>query len=127
MFKNKTQEQFDYEFKFELSLQRRFIESEKVRKNYKDRVAVIIERSTVESSLPVLEQTKFLIPIDYTYGQFQAFLRKKLSLEKKDSLFIYFSTNKLQSHNKLMGQVYEQCKDEDGFLYCKYAGIEIYG
>lgn len=26
-----------------------------------------------------------------------------------------------------MSQIYEECKDEDGFLYCKYASYEVYG
>ncbi len=27
----------------------------------------------------------------------------------------------------MMSQIYEECKDQDGFLYCKYASYEVYG
>lgn len=26
-----------------------------------------------------------------------------------------------------MSLIYDECKDEDGFLYCKYASYEVYG
>ena len=50
-----------------------------------------------------------------------------MSLEKEQALTIFFSNNKLQQNEKLMSQVYEECKDQDGFLYCKYASYEVYG
>jgi hypothetical protein len=48
-------------------------------------------------------------------------------LEKDQALTIFFSNNKLQQNEKMMSQIYEECKDEDGFLYCKYASYEVYG
>ena len=48
-------------------------------------------------------------------------------LEKDQALTIFFSNNKLQQNEKMMSQIYEECKDEDGFLYCKHAGCEVYG
>jgi GABA(A) receptor-associated protein len=54
-------------------------------------------------------------------------IRKRLTLEKDQALNIFFSNNKLQHNDKNMLQIYEECKDEDGFLYCKYASYEVYG
>ena len=65
--------------------------------------------------------------MDFTFQQFMQVIRKRLQLNKNTSLYIFFSKNKLQQNEKLMSQVYEENKDEDGFLYCKYASQEIYG
>jgi GABA(A) receptor-associated protein len=54
-------------------------------------------------------------------------IRKRLVLEKDQALTIFFANNKLQQNEKLMSQIYEECKDQDGFLYCKYANYEVYG
>ena len=70
---------------------------------------------------------RYLIPFDFTFHQFLQVIRKRLVLEKDQALTIFFSNNKLQQNEKLMSQIYEECKDEDGFLYCKYASYEVYG
>ena len=54
-------------------------------------------------------------------------IRKRLALPKSTSLYIFFSNNKLQQNEKVMKQIYEENRDEDGFLYCKYASHEVYG
>ncbi len=40
---------------------------------------------------------------------------------------MFFANNKLQQNEKLMSQVFQECRDPDGFLYCKYASYEVYG
>ena len=54
-------------------------------------------------------------------------IRKRLQLEKGQALTIFFSNNRLQQNEKLMSKIFEECKDEDGFLYCKYASYEVFG
>jgi hypothetical protein len=56
-----------------------------------------------------------------------AVIRKRLSLEKEQALSVFFANNKLQQNEKLMSQVFQECRDPDGFLYCKYASYEVYG
>ena len=70
---------------------------------------------------------RYLIPYDFTFQQFSQVIRKRLILEKEDALNIFFSNNKLQQKEKVMALIYDECKDEDGFLYCKYASYEVYG
>ena len=50
-----------------------------------------------------------------------------MELSKKEALFIFFSNNKIQKGEKKMSQVFEECKDADGFLYCKYASYNVLG
>lgn len=68
-----------------------------------------------------------MIPFDFTFQQFAQVIRKRLTLEKEEALNIFFSNNKLQQKEKLMIKIYEESKDADGFLYCKYASYEVYG
>lgn len=70
---------------------------------------------------------RYLIPFDFTFQQFLQVIRKRLTLEKDQALTIFFANNKLQQNEKVMSLIYDECKDEDGFLYCKYASYEVYG
>ena len=84
--------------------------------------------STNRSKGPFESQNfRYLIPFDFTFQQFMQVIRKRLVLEKDQALTIFFQNNKLQQNEKLMSQIFQDCKDEDGFLYCKYASYEVYG
>lgn len=80
--------------------ERRKQESCKLLEKYPDRIPVLIERSNVETDLTALQQTKFLIPVDFTFQQLQQVIRKRLTLDKTKSLYIYFSKNRLVQNGK---------------------------
>ncbi|CDW88108.1 gamma-aminobutyric acid receptor-associated 2 [Stylonychia lemnae] len=124
---SKTRDDFNFQFKDEIAFERRAIESEKIRLKYDGRIPVIIEKSSTDQVLCDLEQTKFLIPGDFTFQQFQMVIRKRLQLPKTHSLYIFFHNNKLHANEKSLSQIYSECKDHDGFLYCKYASENFTG
>ncbi len=80
-----------------------------------------------------------MIPIEFTFRQFQTVIRKKLSLPKTAAFYIFFSNNKLYANGKLftqksiinleksIKQIYEEARDQDGFLYCKYSSENFTG
>ncbi len=68
-----------------------------------------------------------MIPTEFQFQQFLQIIRDKMDLDKNTALFIFFKNNRIQQSSKLMNKVYEECKDEDGFLYCKYTSIDTFG
>eukprot|EP00347_Sterkiella_histriomuscorum_P006782 403351453 len=118
---------FNFNFKNEITYERRMIESQKILDKYQGRIPVIIEKASGEHNLTDLEQTKFLIPSDFSFQQFQLIIRKRLALPKTHSLYIFFQNNKLHANEKSVSQIYHECKDVDGFLYCKYASENFSG
>jgi len=114
-------------FKKENSLEKRKELSGKIRAAHPDRVPVIVERHPSSTLLPEIPKRKFLAPGDITVGQFVVEIRKHIKLRPEEAIFWFVNGKALALGGTLMSQVYEQHKDEDGFLYVVYAGQDFFG
>jgi GABA(A) receptor-associated protein len=104
---------------------KRASESARIRGKYNDRVPVIVERAE-KSDIPVLDKKKYLVPADLTVGQFVYVIRKRIKLSAEKAIFI-FVNNTLPPTAALMSAIYEEHKDEDGFLYVTFSGENTFG
>jgi hypothetical protein len=59
-------------------------------------------------------------------GQFVYVIRKRIKLEPEKAIFIYVD-EVLPPTAALMSAIYEEYKDEDGFLYVTYSGENVSG
>jgi GABA(A) receptor-associated protein len=66
------------------------------------------------------------VPADLTVGQFVYVIRKRIKLSPEKAIFI-FVKNVLPPTAALMSSVYEDHRDEDGFLYVTYSGENTFG
>ena len=105
--------------------EQRSFESNRIRVKYPDRIPVIVEKSP-KSDVPDLDKKKYLVPSDLTVGQFVYVIRKRVKLSAEKAIFI-FVNNKLPPTASLMSTIYEENKDEDGFLYVLYSGENTFG
>jgi GABA(A) receptor-associated protein len=69
---------------------------------------------------------RYLVPADLTVGQFVYVIRKRIRLSPEKAIFV-FVRNVLPPTAALMSSVYEDHKDEDGFLYVTYSGENTFG
>merc|ERR1712070_1212046 len=92
---------------------------------YPDRIPVICEKD-MRSDIPPVDKRKYLIPMDLTVGQFVYVIRKRISIPSDKAIFI-FVNNTLPPTAALMSTVYEQNRDEDGFMYFMYSGENTFG
>jgi len=123
----KKDSQFQSKFKQTLPFESRLKESKKIMDKCKLRVPVIIEKNSNGSNIGELNQNKFLFQGFYSFGKLLELIKERLAISKEQSLFIFFSNNKLYSPTCTMAQIYEECKDEDGFLYAVYSTENVYG
>jgi GABA(A) receptor-associated protein len=105
--------------------EQRKYESSRIRQKYPDRIPVIVEKSP-KSDVPDLDKKKYLVPSDLTVGQFVYVIRKRVKLSAEKAIFI-FVNNALPPTASLMSTIYEENKDEDGFLYVQYSGENTFG
>jgi len=109
---------------------KRKVESDKIREKYKDRIPVICEKKKKET-LNDIDKSKFLVPCDLTFTQFSAIIRKKINLDKSKALNLLVMGNDKKQYSetgdKLMSEIYEKHKDNDGFLYITYTGEITWG
>ncbi|CAN6250205.1 unnamed protein product, partial [Urochloa humidicola] len=112
-------------FKLEHPLEKRQSEANRIREKYPDRIPVIVEKAE-RSDIPDIDKKKYLVPADLTVGQFVYVVRKRIKLSAEKAIFI-FVKNTLPPTAALMSSIYEENKDDDGFLYMTYSGENTFG
>ncbi|KAI4315271.1 hypothetical protein L6164_028100 [Bauhinia variegata] len=112
-------------FKQEHDLEKRRAEAARIREKYPDRIPVIVEKAE-RSDIPSIDKKKYLVPADLTVGQFVYVIRKRIKLSAEKAIFI-FVDNVLPPTGAIMSAIYDEKKDEDGFLYVTYSGENTFG
>jgi len=115
----------EFQYKKDHPVEKRAAEAARIREKYPDRIPVICEKEP-RSDIPPVDKRKYLIPMDLTVGQFVYVIRKRISIPPEKAIFI-FVNNTLPPTAALMSTVYEQHKDEDGFMYMMYGGENTFG
>ncbi|ESR62976.1 hypothetical protein CICLE_v10017176mg [Citrus x clementina] len=105
--------------------ERRLAESARIREKYPDRIPVIVEKAE-KTDVPDIDKKKYLVPADLSVGQFVYVVRKRIKLSAEKAIFV-FVKNTLPPTGALMSAIYEENKDEDGFLYMTYSGENTFG
>ncbi|KAK8502892.1 hypothetical protein V6N12_054121 [Hibiscus sabdariffa] len=107
-------------FKIEHDFEKRRAEAARIREKYPDRIPVIVEKAE-RSDIPTIDKKKYLVPADLTVGQFVYVIRKRIKLSAEKAIFI-FVDSVLPPTGAIMSTIYDEKKDEDGFLYVTYSG-----
>ena len=99
-----------------------------MRMRYHDRIPIVVERAACESTLPLIDKQKFLVPVDMTVGQFMHVLRKRIELPAETAIFLFVgATNQIPPAQTVLARLDEKHRDEDGFLYMTYQGESTFG
>lgn len=86
---------------------------------------MIVEKDP-KSHIQDIDKRKFLVPNDISVAQFMWIIRKRIQLPSEKAIFLFVGKVLPQS-SASMGQVYEEHKDDDGFLYIAYSGENTFG
>ena len=73
------------------------------------------------ADIPNLDRSKYLVPDDLTVGLFLFNIRRKMQLSPEKALYLFVQDYQ-PPRDKLFSSLYEEFKDEDGFLYISYTG-----
>jgi len=115
----------EFAYKQDHPFEKRSAEAARIHEKYPDRIPVICEKDP-RSDIPPIDKRKFLIPTDLTVGEFVYIIRKRISIPSDKAMFI-FVNNTLPPNPTRIGSVYEQHRDEDGFMYVMYSGENTFG
>ena len=113
-------------FKKKHTFDDRKAESTKIMSKYKDRIPIIVSKDP-KSHLKSMDKEKFLTPHDLTLGQFLFVIRKRINVDESQSLFIFANDSVMVPTSASLGQIYNDHKDEDGFLYLIYCSENVFG
>ena len=115
------------DFKDKHSFEHRKLESERIRTKYTDRIPVICQRvPNANKSCPLIDKTKYLIPIDLTLGQFIWVIRNRLKLKSEIALYMFINGTMLPIAYTI-DRIDSTNKDADGFLYIYYNMENTFG
>ena len=94
----------------------RKLKSALILKQHSDRIPVVVECSEQLQSVHPLKKNKFIVPFDLTLSQFIFIIRKHMKLDPTYAIFVFIN-NKMHPITSIMGVLYQDQKDEDGFMY----------
>ena len=114
-------------FKTENSRDRRVSLSSSIYLRRKGFVPVILCRGN-DVTVPDIDEHKFLINEEVSYGTFVANMRRKIAkTDAKRSIIFFVKDNILPIFSATMAYIYREYQDEDGFLYITYISEKVQG
>jgi GABA(A) receptor-associated protein len=113
-------------FKKNHPFDKRLEESIKIKSKYSNRIPIIVEKDRNCKNLPDIDKSKYLVPIDLTFGQFVYVIRRRLKITPEKSIFL-FCKNILPPTSITIKEFSEDKTDEDGFIYITYSGENTFG
>lgn len=113
-------------FRERVSLETRLEESNRVLSKYPDRLPIIVEIAE-NSSLPPLDKNKYLVPTDLTMGQFMFVVRKRITLNSDQALFLFLDNDVIPAQTDTIMQVYSKHKSPCGFLFITVSTESVFG
>lgn len=104
-----------FEYKEHHTFEQRQLHARTLRSQHQDSVPVLLEQLP-DSPLPSFGSLRFLVKKEMSVAHFIWFVRLKIRVQPEMALF-FFVGKALPQNTATMGQIDEQHRDEDGFLY----------
>ena len=108
------------------SFEERSKQSSSVIIKYPDRVPVIVDTNNNSNFNEQLDKHKFVVPDTLSVSEFIIIIRKRLKIDPTKGIFI-FCNNSILIGTYSMRSIYDQYKENDGFLYLIYAAESTFG
>jgi hypothetical protein len=95
---------------------------------YKEKLPIILEKSSTEKYLPSIDKSKLLVSNELTISNIIQILKTNLKVNEQNSLYIMVSKqNIMLSGSQSMSYIYDNYKSDDGFLYLEYCSENVFG
>ena len=101
------------------------LHSEKIMKKYPDKIPVVVTKFK-NTNLPEIKKSKFIVPKDMKFTNFVYIIRKHIKITSDKAIFITIN-GKLSPSNSTIGEIYNDMKNDDGFLYMEYSSENTFG
>lgn len=110
-----------------LSLDDRIKYSNRLNSKYPDFVPVIIKKNDNDKILQDIDKEKYLIPKNLNVGEVISIIRRRISLDSKQAIFVFMGNGILVPISQDINTIYQTHKDPDGFLYLVYTTENTFG
>jgi len=118
-------------YKDTMSFEDRKKRSNSLLSKYQDKIPVILEKSKKDKYLPNIEKNKLLVSHDMTVTTIIQLLKKNIKINEHTAIYI-ITTDKENNEIMLSGpqsitNIYDNYKNNDGFLYLEYCTENVFG
>jgi GABA(A) receptor-associated protein len=103
----------------------KILQSEKIMNKYPDKIPVIV-RKFKNTDLPDINKSKYIVPKDMNFRNFVYIIRKNVKISSEKAIFITIN-GRLCPSNSTLGEIYDNMKNDDGFLYMEYSSENTFG
>lgn len=100
--------------------------ADKILKKYIDRIPVRIDTKNKDLTF---EKSNYICPLDMSFGHLIHEIRKHITSPISAETGLYFLTDKgtIPSTGSKLAEIYQQYKNEDGFLYLTCCKENVFG
>lgn len=117
-------------YKETTTFEERLLKSSKLTSLYPGRIPIIVEMSpssiNYSTYIKSSPKIKYLVPYSITMGQFIQIIRDKIKIQPSVALF-FFIRNKVFPITSIVGDIYKDNVDDDGFLYIELCEESTFG
>jgi len=97
-----------------------------IMQKYPNKIPIIVNKYDNKDDLPEINKTKFLVEKNMKFTNFVYIIRKRIKLNSEKAIFITIN-DRLCPSNSTLEEIYNDMKDDDGFLYMKYSSENTFG
>jgi hypothetical protein len=95
---------------------------------YPDKIPVILEKSLSDKYLPKMDKTKLLVADSMTVASILQLIKSNLKINEATAIYIMVSNNNIMlSGSQTISSIYQEYKNDDGFLYLEYCTENVFG
>lgn len=124
--KNALRQKIDtHDFERKYTLQQRQKEVKSLSMRHPSRVPVLIYAA--DNSQPKIEKNKYLVPKEISMSQFLYIIKKYISIQSNEAIFLYTKNNSIVNSSKTIAEIYNEHKSDDEFLYFIYSVENTFG
>ncbi len=114
-------------YKNKYSFYDRLKESTTIIQKYPYKIPIICERHSKSDNIPAIKKNKYLVPFDFSVGNFLYTIRQNIQIPSEIALYLLIDNNTIPPTTTSMINLYENYKDADGFLYISYLTENTFG
>lgn len=112
-------------FRSENDLNHRKLLSQKILSKFPNCIPLIIGVAK-NSRFPELSRYKYLVPKELTISKLLLSVRMEISMDPHSALFLMVN-NRICIPSSVIGELYQQFKDQDGFLFVTVCKESVFG
>jgi hypothetical protein len=125
---NKNSDNSDVKYIDCLSFNERKNKCNSLLAKYPDKIPVILEKSKIDKYLPKIDKSKLLVSQDMTISNIIKLLKSNLKINENTSIYIIVAKkNVMVSGSQSIFSIYNEHKNDDGFLYLEYCTENVFG